>query len=70
MPKDTPSNSENKPGISKGAFALTRSSFSVPKEVPEELSAGFLVSISKLPKSWCVAADNPADLCVAWQLII
>ena len=38
----TPSNSENKPGISKGAFSLTRSSFSVPNEVPEEISAGFL----------------------------
>ena len=42
MPEVTPSNSENKPGISKGAFALTRSSFSVPNEVLEELSAGFL----------------------------
>lgn len=41
MPLVTPSNSENKPGISKGTFALTRSSFSVPNEVPEEPSTGF-----------------------------
>ena len=41
MPQVTPTNSENKPGISKGAFALMRSSFSVPNEVPEEPSAGF-----------------------------
>lgn len=41
MPEVTPSNSENKPSISKEAFALTRSSLSVPDEVPEEPSAGF-----------------------------